>query len=133
MKSYPIASKQGRKDKAERLRATVMQLLKWSETQFGQYQYEQGMAYLRAYLLGDKYGMSVMERSRTFWNWWKNHWTNFDEGFVQSARDIDRPVREQIYFELHDGRILSGKIRPHKVVLEESHSIMVEDLIGAGV
>lgn len=115
MKNAGQFNRTARKERAIRLKYRVMEMLRWTEVEFGEFQYTQGMAWLQAYLLDDSYGVGIMEQSRTFWNWWKNHWTNRDESFVRNVNYLSREVALQVYAELHDGRILSGMIYPNRM------------------
>jgi len=127
MKRTLQENKNGRKERAVRLKFAVMALLKCNEEQFATFQYEQGIAYLKSLASGlpadDGQFMNAMERSRTFWSWWRNQWTNADECFIPCAYDLDRMQRAQVYYELHDGRILSGKIFPNRIVMKDAELI----------
>jgi hypothetical protein len=119
-------------EKAQALKAAVLKLLQCTEMQYNQLQYEQGLAYLNTYLNGDAYMVQVMERSRIFWSWWRNHWTNRDATFM--ALHEKHPLRRaeiarQLYEQYNRGRLLANSIQPNAVVLTESYSEMIGELI----
>lgn len=124
-----------RKEKAKQLKAVVIDLLQWDELEYATFQYECGLAYLRHYIPGDNWGQDMLQRSKLFWNWWKNQWTLRDESFC--AMDSEVPTSRvgistenlrRLYLHLHDAAILASDIYPNRVVLEESYSQMIEEL-----
>lgn len=70
--------------KAGTVKEQVCKILHWSELEYANYQYEQGLAYLQAYIPRDPQGIQELESSRIFWNWWKNQWVIRDETFLQT-------------------------------------------------
>ena len=117
-----------RKKILDALKQEVMSLLNWSETKYCNYQYEQGLIYLHAYVGED--GAHKLERSRIFWNWWKNQWAIRDEDYTIGLKPIsDIPLREEVYLELHDGKILVSAMHPHRFIMEQSYTQMVDELI----
>lgn len=142
MKKENQPDKLTRTEGATRLKYAVAKRLRWSEMDFAQYQYEQGIAYLRAYLTtsppnplsgreGEEWSISLIERSRIFWSWWKNHWTNRDQAFIDftnnTAYNID--TLREIYYEMHDANVLAKCIYPNGVILSESYAEMVTELV----
>lgn len=119
------------KERGLALKASVMKLLKWSEMDFAEFQYESGLTYLKAYLPKDVYGQEALAASKIFWNWWKNQWANRDEVFYLDVTDTEISLlnRVRLYRALHDGYNLTKEIHPHRVVMEESYAIMVTDFV----
>lgn len=113
------------------LKASVTNLLKWSEMEFAEFQYESGLTYLKAYLSKDAYGQDALAASKIFWNWWKNQWANRDEVFYLdvTTSEISLANRVRLYRALHDGYNLTKEIHPHRVVMEESYALMVTEFV----
>lgn len=121
MKNNDIASKNTRAEREAALKQRVIKLLKWTDEQWAWFQYRQGLAYLEHYIPGDQYCFDKLSASKTFWAWWRNHWCNRDESFLDcNIVHLSSDLIEQIYRELHDGRKLSGNIAPSKTVLVET-------------
>jgi hypothetical protein len=117
---------------AQSLKETVCKWLGWSELEYGQFQYDQGLAYLRHYLPGDRWSHGLLERKRLFWAWWKNHWSARDASFCDIETGHPRMSRTNltiIYKALHDGGTLASDIYPGRIVLEDSYSEMICSLI----
>jgi hypothetical protein len=130
MEKQLLAGKKGRSEKAAHTRAAIIRLLGWSELEWANYQYENGLLYLQGYLPDDDEAQDVLQRSRIFWTWWKNHWTNRDEHFIDTARLInDSELLAQVYLEMHDGRLLSGNIYPNRFVITESFKTKTHETI----
>jgi hypothetical protein len=75
--------------------------------------------------------VGVMECSAIFWNWWKNHYTNRDENFIEQVVNttFTRDEVRDIYLDTHDATTLARCIYPNGVVLNESYALMVTDLV----
>lgn len=122
-----------RKAVQEALKATVCRWLGWDDLQYGQFQYEMGVTYLRFYLPYDDWGRDQLERTRLFWSWWRNRWAERDAGFCDTedgqAPVCSKTVLAQIYRGVHDATTLASDIYPGRVIMEETYSQMVGDLI----
>lgn len=132
MKNINHAGKETRKEQADRLKGSICEMLKCTDMQYGELQYEQGLKYLKHYLPSDDHSADSLSRSRVFWNWWKNHWTNRDESFKKLITDYpvrDREIVRQLYAQYNCGKALADSIHPHSTVLNESYAIMIQDLI----
>lgn len=113
----------------DEIKARVCDLLDWDEMQYATYQMQAGQEYLRHYIPADPDGQDMLIHSRTFWNWWKNHWTARDRAFLGgNVADISLRTRLQLYADLHDAASLAGAIYPNGVVLEMSYSEMIQSL-----
>lgn len=103
----------------------IQQMLGWDDLQYGRYQYEMGLRYLRESLQLDDWNMQVLEGQRLFWQWWINEWNLRDEHqFLPLAAKSPSP--EGIYESIHDIRCL--RRRPDDVVLSDSYALMIEKL-----
>lgn len=107
------------RDAADRLKAQVCTLLLWDEMQYAQFQYQTGIAYLMWYLPCDEDSRQQLERSKLYWNWFKNQWNNDD--FVYNTTSgiglMTLKQRRMIYHELHCPRVLAVEVKPNNVVL----------------
>jgi hypothetical protein len=113
-------------------RAAILALLNWDEGQYAWYQYEQGLAYLKAYLKGHVHSMQVLEENRTFWNWWKNHWALRDELFLNANHrspvySIDEA--RTLYEQQNTGSMLAQNIHPNSVILNDSYERMTTEIV----
>lgn len=112
----------------------ILALLQINEIRFHEIQYEQGCAYLKMYLNNDEYSVAVMERSKIFWTWWRNHWMNRDETFLSLHKK--HPIKRvefirQLYAQYNKGTMLAKSIHPNAVVLNESYALMVTEFVSS--
>lgn len=126
-----VRNRNTRRDRAIRLTREVCRELKWRDEDYSKFQYEQGIAYLTEYLNHDEYSVGVMERSRIFWNWWKNHWTNRDEAFIEEIVNTTFSIADmrELYRDRHDAKTLAMCIYPNGVVLNESYADMITEVV----
>lgn len=119
------------KNEMQSTKARIMALLNWSEVDYGNFQYETGLLYLHAYIPDDIEGIDMLTRSRIFWNWWKNHWLQRDQDFLNDAQvqHSHKTLIESMYVCSHCPNELAGQIRPQAIVLTESYSVMIGKLI----
>ena len=121
-----------RADRAEALRRLVCELLKWQEEHYAQFVWDCGLEYLRHYLPGDEHSVKMLEYSRVFWAWWKNHWANRDENFIlmnihHPLDGVERMV--QLYEHYNDGALLAKSIHPNSTILNETYALMMKELV----
>jgi hypothetical protein len=118
------------REQARALRARVCQLLRWTELQYGHFQYEQGLAYLQAYV-NDAFYADQVSRSKVFWAWWRNHWMLRDMAFTEGLEQnrISIATMDELYAALHNGESLVRSIRLNRVALEESHLQMMHQVV----
>lgn len=93
----------------------VCQLLHWTEMEYAQYQYQMGIAYLMWYLPVNESLRAEYERSKLFWNWFKNIWLCYDESwcsFKLSLQECSKEKRLQLYKNLHCPRALVMDEKP---------------------
>jgi len=114
--------------KAGTIKEQVCKILHWSELEYANYQYEQGLAYLHAYIPRDPLGIQELESSRIFWNWWKNQWVIRDETFLQTNCYNARSAHH-VYFFYHNANELAKELHPRAVVLGKSYASMIGDFI----
>lgn len=118
----------------ESLKRTVCKWLQWDEMQYATFQYECGLAYLRHYINQDPWGQDMLQRSRLFWNWWKNQWSSRDASFCdqeteEGVRALGVDNLRRLYLHLHDAAHLASEIYPGRTVLDEGYSLMIRTLI----
>jgi len=117
--------------KAAFLKKRVCQLLGWEELQYAEFMYNSGRNYLLYYTNGDTFFTEQIERSKIFWNWWKNHWVLRDEAFITNE-NINYLHEQNIllmYIHTHDARVLASEIRPSGLLLKETYAAMMGELI----
>lgn len=113
---------QVQKQKADSLKMEICLLLNWTDQQYCEYQYENGIAYLMWYLPCDDYARHQLERSRLYWNWFKYQWMLHDESLLSykvSVRECSVKTLLPLYQNLHCPRALAVEIKPNSVVLAD--------------
>lgn len=144
MKEVTQTQAEQRNDQKSALRASIMELLKWDDSQYANFVYDQGMAYLRAYipiikredqedsagLATQNYWIDLMSCTKVFWQWWTNHWMNREEYFLDTV-DFNLSLEEltRLYKEHHDGDGLAEEVHPHRAVLETTYSQMIKEIM----
>lgn len=128
MKSIISLRIKSRKKEADNLKATICRLLHWTELQYADFQFETGIAYLQYYIPRDQYGIDMLIREKIFWNWWKNHWNQRDQGFAIAVQAASLNKRIEIYENMHDPRRLASAIYPNGVVLTNTYARMINEL-----
>lgn len=133
MKQEQNSQQTSAKQPATPYKATVLRLLKMDELEYNWMQLKQGLAYLRAYLNGDEYGIAMLESSRIFWCWWRDHWNKRDEKFLlihSRVPGLQKPeYLRQLYAQYHNGSMLSKNIHPNSVVINESYIQMTHKIV----
>lgn len=130
---------------AQNAKLQVMEIVGIDELTYGLLQFETGIAYLSV-LLCDPCYEQMLQRSRMFWNWWKNHWLLRDEQFLQAAKHSDwrvnkRGKRGKLEFDMeyegypwcykyfHNPVDLVSEIHPNGIVLQESYAAMIGQIM----
>lgn len=119
------------KERASALMREIMKTLRWDEMTFTSFQFDSGLAYLKNYLKDDEHAISVISASSDFWAWWRNHWTNRDQAFIEYAVNTTYNLRElrETYRETHDAETLAKAIYPNGAILNESYAKMITELV----
>ena len=108
----------------------VINLLRWDENQYAEYQYKIGKQYLQSYIPRDPEGIDMLVGSRIFWNWWKNQWLLRDMAFMDSEIEkVNHATIVSIYLSLHDADALIQCIYPSGAVLEDGYAEMIGNVI----
>lgn len=124
MKQRSTIDKRPRTPIAPPYKTLVLAMLRLTELDYNWMQLEEGKRYLDTYLRGDEYNVHVMETSRIFWAWWRNHWNLRDEQFVREHRQTDVKHLMPLYRQHNSGSMLAGHISPNSVVLRESYHLL---------
>lgn len=121
---------QQRKEQTEKLQEQVIDLLGWSELAYCEFQYHSGIEFIEAYIGKDSpYGM-VLERSRVFWNWWKNQWTLRNEQFVREVGKIGKRFDVDYWYKtMNSGSSLASYHHPHRRVIDDSYCQMITEFV----
>jgi hypothetical protein len=117
------------KQKATRLTNSqrIIKMLRWTELEYATFINETGLEYLERYIPNDRQGIHALNRSRIFWNWWKNQWAIRDTNYLEIV-DLFSPNNwEPLYHQEHSPAVLTNSIFPSAVVLDESYAIMIND------
>lgn len=109
------------------MKQKITQLLGWTEMEYSECIYQTGLDYLQTYIPGDAHGITALERSRIFWNWWKNHWQQRDEQFLANICPANYPSAHKLYVWWHDPKRLAKRIYPNAVVLHDSYAQMIDE------
>lgn len=129
MRYTNITRKNTRREAKDALKRSVCELLNWTEMQYAETVYHEGLAYLKAYIIKDDHAIAALERSPIFWAWWKNHWQNRDAAFLKHCQEREINFRDELYHALNNGAELAGSIYPNSVVLNESYALMITEVI----
>lgn len=106
---------------ANQVRRQVCTLLGWTYDQYAEFIYERGIAYLHWYLPALEEQRNKLERSKLYWNWWKNSWMLRDEVFAYNLTVFPLKLAnmERIYRETHNSReLLLEGLQPPKCVTQ---------------
>jgi hypothetical protein len=114
------------------MQTEILELLQIDLAEYATMQYEAGLAYLRAYIPTDPQGMAALERSRIFWNWWKNHWNMRDMAFMFKVNQFVPVEGIRAYYRFYnDPEKLAQGIYPNAAVLTDSYAVMIDDFNNA--
>ena len=105
----------------------VMLLLGWSDLQYGIFQNEKGLQYLRRVVGADEVGIKMLMNGKLFWRWWVNHWNRRDEEFLGYGKAYPEHMREAYYYDLHDTE--GFEFYPHRIIMEQGYAALVGELI----
>lgn len=108
----------------------VMHVLKRTEQEYAENIYNCGINYLQYYIGEESPAiLSEIQKSKTFWNWWRQHWQQRDENFIAIVNSsVGVYDWREVYKEIHDARTLAAEIYPSGVVLGESYDSMMQQL-----
>lgn len=108
----------------KRNKQLVQQLLAWDDLQYGTFQYNCGIEYLRWSLQLDEYWIDALIRVEAFWKWWINAWNLREQRmFIPHAKSYNNTERLKLYKQIHTYRFIDS--HPSKKALEEAYSIMI--------
>lgn len=120
-------------ERAKLMKLRVCQLLGWTELEYAEFQFTCGKQYLQHYIPRDPEGIDELVTSKLYWNWWKLMWTNRDWAYLDENENdlqaLHQSNREKLYKHLHDPHALSLATTPPGVVLEESYSKLIGEII----
>src|SRR5207253_685449 len=110
----------------------ILEILDWKEEVWSQFVYNTGLQYLYIRYAADAITPEVLNRSRLFWNWWKNQWQIRDEAFLDKETKgflplQKLPLRKSVmqYFLLHDARGLVNEIWPNRDIVDGAYSEVI--------
>ena len=120
---------QQRQTAAFTAKETICHKLGWDANKYAQHQYQTGLEYLRLYTLDDAMAIATLERSKIFWNWWKNAWANRDETFIHNSTIFNWNYPVEMYKRMHKALTLAEELRPDAIVLGNSYRVMIGQVI----
>jgi hypothetical protein len=106
-----------RQEEIRQLQTNILTLLGWDEMRYNEFMYESGVEFIRRYYLYPDL-MRCVERSKTFWNWWKVIWWNQDENMLTFTlpAGFGRQRTLELYYKLHDVEYTKDTLLvPHSV------------------
>ena len=114
--------------KLQHTKDKVIKQLQISEQEYAQYQYEQGLEFLERYIPSDPAGIDFLQRSKTYWQWWKNHWFIRDRRFLLLFPTGPAKTLNHSYRQLHAAKYLISDIYPPAVVLGNDYAKMIGEV-----
>lgn len=111
----------------------IDQLLKWHEGEYGNLLYSSAVKYMEGFIPEYPLVVTQILKSPIFWNWWRFHWEQRDQEFINQCEDLQEEVEimRDMYYEVHDPRTLVTAIYMSGQVLEGSYAKMINDLTDA--
>jgi hypothetical protein len=111
------------REQATSQEAKIMNLLQWDYERYCLFKYKAGLAFLDDYCEDDEELYKLLESSRTWWGWWKNHWLSRDASFVNPElvshlSKIHVAYRVSTYRELHNVRELLEVLKVPDVIID---------------
>ncbi|HEX9513653.1 MAG TPA: hypothetical protein VF939_24345, partial [Puia sp.] len=90
-------------------RLKVLSLLRWTELEWANFQYQMGETYLERIFQGlSAADFEGIRTSSTFWRWWTNQWNFRDECFIDYADALSYHDRVIRYRHLHSPRMVKN-------------------------
>ncbi|SEW02239.1 hypothetical protein SAMN05428988_1343 [Chitinophaga sp. YR573] len=132
MEQSQISSTNTYKDKANALKGRICDLLKWSELEYAEFQYNTGIEFLQYYIPDDPYGADQLICSRIYWAWWRNQW--YLREMALPFEFLSRPqwplsVIRSKYIDMHNAQSLVSSLYIGRVILEQSYAEMIGRVI----
>jgi hypothetical protein len=107
----------------------ITRLLKWTETEYAEFVNDMGIDYLNAYIPNDLHGIYMLNNSRMYWNWWKNHWQIRDMEFLEIVNGEGyTKMLQRLYTKFHSVSRLINEIYPNAQVLGSDYCRMIGKL-----
>ncbi|WP_346236121.1 hypothetical protein ABDK00_017060 [Niabella insulamsoli] len=99
----------------------ICQLLGWTDEEYSQYIYENGLQYLRQLLPEAPQLAAKLESSRMFWNWFKRMFNEMDALLVDPNNYNlgDLQCRYQLYHAVHCPFAVAAERRPPRCVWDD--------------
>jgi hypothetical protein len=117
------------KQRFKKTQEAIMFQLQISETQYANFLFKKGTAYLQAYIPQDPAGIDMLVDSRVFWAWWRLEWMLRDEQFIASNYTGPVPLLRRVYASYHRPDELASEISPNGVVMAEGYAKMIGCII----
>lgn len=109
------------------IKTQVQKVLQWDDLQYGSFQAAMGEAYLKEeFEITPEIAQELM-KSKVYWSWWINHWTQRDIVWLQHNPRPRGFVTVAAYKLHHNPAAIVFK--PHNTILRESYKEMIGNLI----
>ena len=98
----------------------ICSMLHWDEETYTQFQYDEGLCYLKELAGGHSGVQRGLEANKGFWSWWRVQWSIRDEVYCedrQGMQQLSVTQRTQIYKGLHAGHLLYPDLKVPKFIL----------------
>ncbi|MCX6210088.1 MAG: hypothetical protein NTZ59_11495 [Bacteroidetes bacterium] len=110
--------------KASTLEQRVCEILQWTDEQYAEFMFINGLKYLKRYFQNNTELIDEFKLNKLFWSWWKNSWAIRNEVFVSDVERMNivngfetaRRVNEAIYLGLNCPKELSKELKPDVVL-----------------
>lgn len=111
----------------ETIKAQVQKVLQWDDLQYGNFQAAMGEAYLKEEFEISPVIANELMKSKVYWSWWINHWTQRDMVWLRHNPRHQGYVTVASYKLHHNPAAIVFK--PHNTILRESYKEMIGTLI----
>lgn len=108
----------------------VITALGWNEQQYAAHIEQTGKDYLHAFIKGYDTVITQILQSETFWNWWKHHWQNRDQQFLEIIADYPEHIGSMMdeYNALHNAAQLADGMYLNGQVLQQSYLTLIDQI-----
>jgi hypothetical protein len=116
------------KNRMQGVKQEVMELLKWTELEYCEFQEKHGRQYLQSYISKDPVAIDTLLATPIFWNWFKNQWLQRDQQFIKDAQVlVNNTATRRIMYSIHnDPEWLINDRYPTGLVMAEGYNRMID-------
>lgn len=109
----------------------ILDLLQQTEDWYNELVIDTGMAYINEQVGEYPEVKKQIIKSRIFWNWWRSHWQDRDEQFLEECETWHTTTEKyRLVYENHnDARTLAAALYLNGQVLQESYAVLMDRII----